>query len=362
MKNRSFACSLLLVFTTAIASAITQPPSKSPLFSSDSVVQLELAADFDKLKYLAKSGVSDRQELESDPKYMVPMVLSDSSHPERIFKAQARGRGHSSLEVGDEVDFPKLKIEIEDAEDLAGTLFAGARNFRVNTHLSTNPESESSRMGRVYGDAGPMREGLAYRLAETLGLKTPATRLARIRYKDLGTHTEFTRNALLIETNKKIAERLGGKAVNKDDLSNSEISGINPVEGALFFLFHQMIGNNDFALRVNQPVSESGKYLALFNTVVFELPDNSRVPVVYDLDLAKMVKGKKPYADDVPYELELLKESFTPEQLAQAIAITKAHKAALYETVQRTPVDKTGRELALQYLDIFFAKIDSVLH
>ncbi|WP_413288035.1 hypothetical protein [Bdellovibrio sp. HCB337] len=377
MKNRSLAISLSFAITlhSALAAAIAQPPSKSPLFNADTVVQLEMAADFVKIRKAAPDGGFNLEDGElNDPQYYGAIALRDSSHPERAFTGQARGRGMSSLYF-DESEFPKLKVEIQDSEDLKGTLFQGARNFRVNTHLFTNSEGEHTPMGRLIGDNGPMREGLAYRLAEALGLKTPATRLARIRYTDYGTKTSFTRNALLVETTKKIGERLGGTEVLEYEFAEMEKTGIDPVEGALYRLFHKIIGNADIQLRVNEaPFMTTENRRAIFNAMVFEMPDKRRVPVIYDLDMSSFVTGygeikftRKEFnlntreAALFVIGFGSLRQKFTKEQLDKAIAIAKSKKDLLYQVVQNTPVDKAGRENAKLHLDTFFAYIDHAM-
>jgi hypothetical protein len=377
-KSFSTALSLLLALNSTIASAVSQPPSKSPLFNQDSVVQLELAADFVKIRKVADGGFWGQDDVSDDLKYFTEMVLRDPAHPDRVFKGLVRARGMSSLTEG-EAEFPKLKLKIDDKEEIKGTLFQSSRNFRINTHLSTNPISERTGMGRVLGDNGPYREGLAYKVAEAIGIQTPATRLARIRYMDYGTNTNFTRSGLLIESSKKTAERLGGTEIFDYEQAEFETSNIDPVEGALFHIYQKLIGNDDYNMRVNEPARMTTEsYRAIFNAMVIELPSKKRIPVVYDLDMSTFVGGYEVLNKDFPAAKEFkftsfqqstlalkfsaLRQKFTRPQLEKAIAIIKSKKDLLYQTVQNNPVDKEGRQNAVLHLDTFFANIDMIMN
>jgi len=377
-KSLSTALCLLLALTSPLASAVSQPPSKSPLFNQDSVVQLELAADFVKIRKVADGGFWGHDDVSDDLTYFTEMVLRDPAHPERVFKGLVRARGMSSLTEGD-AEFPKLKLKIDDKEELKGTLFHNSRNFRINTHLSTNPTSERTGMGRILGDNGPYREGLAYKVAETLGIQTPATRLARIRYMDYGTKTSFTRSGLLIESSKKTAERLGAVEIADYEMAEFDTSGIDPAEGALFHIYQKLIGNDDYSMRVNEPPTMSTEsHRSVFNAMVFEYPNKKRVPVVYDLDMSTFVSGYGLVHSNIYVSKEFnltahaqslfavrfssLRQKFTRPQLEKAIAIIKSKKGLLYQTVQNNPVDKEGRQNALLHLDTFFANIDMVMN
>jgi hypothetical protein len=374
----SLPLSFLLTLQTSLGFALTNPPSQSPLFSADSVVQLELTSDFVKIRKSGDGSFAEAVDGKDDPKYYSPMILKDLANPGRAFTGQDRARGNSSL--GEyEAQFPKLKIEIADTEDLKGTIFQGARNFRINTHVNTNPKEKYTRRGRLNSENVPWREHLAYQLAEALGLPTPARRLARIHYIDKGSKTDFTRNAMLIETDKKIAERLGATQIDGFTYSQDEKTGMNPLAAAIFLSFHKMIGNEDVELRVNEKViAPNDFYRPLYNAMVFEYPDKKRIPMVYDLDFATAIIGYEVFEKGVfvngefnlhhhensmfATKFAVLRQKLPHAAVVQAVAYIKSRKDSLYQTVNAAQVDDEGRKLALKHLDTFFATVDAVMN
>jgi hypothetical protein len=348
--------------------------SSSPLFNGGSILQLELQGDFNKV-YKAAQGVAGDPAPKTDASFYAPAVLKDLTHPERSLTAQIRGRGMSSLYEG-EASFPKLKVEIAKTEKLDGALFDNARNFRINTHVSTNPKKARTALGLLNSELSPWREGLAYELARRLGILAPATRLARIHYIDSVSKKDFTRNALLVETDKNIAERLQMPEAPEPDFRLNEKSGIDPVVGAKFHLFHKLIGNDDVNLRVNEePVQGGDNYRVLFNASIFKAQDGQILPMVYDLDKATVVSGYETLSGDAfkNTEFKLLKpaqaifvtkflalrQKFTQAQLSAAIADFKARKQDLYAAVKNARVDEAGRTNATLHLDTFFANVDA---
>jgi hypothetical protein len=373
----SLPLSLFMLLHATLGFAVTNPPSKSPLFNADSVVQLELTSDFMKIRKEADGSFDEMLEGKDDPRYYSPMTLKDLENPGRTFKGQDRARGNSSL-VPTEAQFPKLKIEIADTEDLKGTLFQGARNFRINTHVNTNPKEKYTPNGRLNSEVVPWRENLAYQLAETLGLSTPARRLARIHYIDQGSKTEFTRNAMLIETDKKIGERIGATQIEEYIYSQDEKTGLDSLTAAIYLSFHKMIGNEDVDLRVNEKaIAGSDFYRPLYNAMVFEYPNKERTPVVYDLDFSSAVAGYELFKNGsfnnehfnllqretsmFATRFAVLRQKLPHAAMVQAVAFIKSRKDRLYQTVNTAQVDEEGRKLAIKHLDNFFATVDAVM-
>lgn len=272
------------------------PQSESTLFSSNEPVQLILHAEFDRVHKANFGGNwtgEDRDDKtdENIAQYWdLKGKISDASKPERVLAADVRGRGMSSAQTG-EAQFPKLKVEIHDDEDLKKTLFKGARNFRINTHVNTHPKTEHTKMGRLNNENSPYREATAYEMGNAMGLPTPVIRRARIQYTDTGLQQSFERNALLIETNKKIGERFQAKETDRFPSLDPE-NQIDIHLAARFHLFNILIGNDDVGLKLKkESATSTEKYRPYFNTTVYELPDGQLFPVLYDLDLASIVAG-----------------------------------------------------------------------
>lgn len=120
-----------------------------------------------------------------------------------------RARGMSSLQMG-EVEFPKLKIKVEGKENrkkLENTELAGIKGFKLNTHVANtedlkNPDLARTEMGRLRSEISPLRECLAYQIAEDMGLLTPHLRLAQVHYTDTADKSQYSKKALMIELKK----------------------------------------------------------------------------------------------------------------------------------------------------------------
>lgn len=355
---------------TIVSFVIHSQPSEA---YERSELQLEIRADLKKM--ISKERVLDEElgaDFDAKPSE-VDGILKDLAQPNRVFKMKIRARGNTSLAQG-EADFPKLRVSIDKNEKLDGSVFDGNRNFRINTHLSD--KKKMTGMGRIAGENAPLREHLAYRIADVIGLATPQARLARIKYVDMTTNQVLERNALLLETTKSTGKRLKGEEIDEQALTMEEHTRIDPVLGAKFFLFHQIIGNNDVQLRVNQqPTMTTEANRHIWNSFVFELADGSRVPVVYDLDLASLVNGRlannrktlpqfgltAPGSEDLAKRIAPLFEKFTKSHLQDAAKQIESKKSALYELVAKIRIDEIGRSLARQRLDTYFSSIETIL-
>jgi hypothetical protein len=350
--------------------------SKSPLFQADEILNLRLTGEFQRI-HKENAGGNWTGEDHSDPKYWTDSELVDLSHPERILKAKTRARGMSSAQEG-EAEFPKLRVEIQDDEKIDGTVFKKSRNFRMNTHVSTNPKTENTEMGRLNDERSPFREALAYEVARELGLITPAFRRARIQYEDTGTKEKMTRNALILETEKKVIERLDAKLA--EDFPSADASLKMPTRAAaLFHLYHIFIGNDDVNLKMKkEPTNGTEKYRPYFNTMVIETKDGVQFPMVYDLDLSFFVAGMGLFPNwDVyknssfgindgrvgrlVYNLAWLRARMSKAEFLQALNDFNQHEQKIKDLIKKAQVDEIGRKLALEQVDLFKKATNLVL-
>lgn len=335
--------------------------SPADIFRKKNPLALSLKAEFQRI-HKANEGGNWTGEDRSDPKYWSTGELIDLSNPSRAYKVQVRARGMSSA---DDVKFPKLRLEIDDSEDLKGSVFKGARNFRINTHIDTNPTSTHTDMGRLNGENSPLREALAYEIAQAMGLLTPGIRLARMDYTEVATGQRFTRNALLIETDKKIAERIGGKVSQ----TFPETNAIPIQTGSLYLLFHALIGNSDIGLKIkDEPTMGTELYRPYFNSTVFDLPSGAQVPLVYDLDLASIMTDlnaigrnflidgfdiTSPYVTSAMFQLSHLRSRLSKSEFDQAIANYQEARPKMNEIIRSAIVDDEGRRIAQAHVDAF---------
>lgn len=355
-------------------------PSPSPLFQDMQPIRLEITSDFKQIYKISQRASFQNSASKSNPKFYLPAQVVDQSNPARIITASIRARGNTSLMKG-EASFPKLRLEINDSEDIKGSTFQSARNFRINTHVATDPKAVYTEMGRLNNENSPLREGLAFSLARALGLATPATRLADIHYVDTGSTADFTRHALLIETDKKMAERLSMIVVDANEFIQAEKTNIDPVEGAKFFLFHKLIGNDDAQLRVHEKVANvlfGGTYSPLWNTTLFKAADGKITPAVYDFDVSTFVASHEMVKDGLYnnsyFKLNNhaqsmfvtkflpLRQKFNQAELLEAINFFKIKKEELYQLTNEAYIDAEGRINALRHLDTFFNNVDYAMN
>lgn len=348
------------------------PPSQSPLFQSEEPLALSLKGDFDRI-HKANAGGNWTGEDRTDPKYWTKFELKDLAHPERTLTGLARARGMSSATEG-ENSFPKLRVEIADTEKLGGTLFKESRKFRINTHPHTNPPpgKKHSEMGRLNDERSPFREGLAYEVAQALMLPSPMVRKARITYTDTTNAKSpgtFTRNALLIETDGKIAERYDGAEDNTfpSEESNGKMSVLL---AARFYLFNVLIGNQDIGLKLkNESSVGTEKYRPLFNTTIFSLKSGELFPIVYDFDMSSFVSGWDAWTWKF-YEykefgivdgrigrmlngLASLRARLSKTEFLQSLSAVLSMETGVHKAIQKSVLDEEGRQVAYEHLDFF---------
>lgn len=345
--------------TSSCAGLLENKKSLSPLFESTIPLCLRLTGDFEEI-HKANAGGNWTGEDRSDSKYWTVGDLTDLEQPARQLKIRTRARGMSSAE---DLPFPKLRVEIDSAEALQGTVFKGSRKFRLNTHGNTDPWQKHSAMGRLADERSPYREALAYEIAQAMDLPGPLFRRARILYYDRSLNREFERQALILETDKKISRRLESPI----SVRFPEINKIPIRLGARFHLFNILIGNEDVGLKLkNEPSVGSENYRPFFNTTVFEAGNGDQFPIVYDFDLASIVTDWEaritpPAASEfkIPdgrigslvQRLAHLRSRLSRAEYEQVISDYRTVRENIRETIRRSVVDEEGRDLAFAHVE-----------
>lgn len=346
----------------------TLPTSDARLFSSTEVIRLKLTGDFQRVHEANAGGNWTGEDRDNDPTYWSDGTVTDQAQPNRLITHKVRARGMSSASPG-EAEFPKLRVEINDNEDIKQTVFKGSRNFKINTHVSTHPKSERTEMGRLNNEKSPFREAVAYEIGTALSLPAPLIRRARIEYTDTLEKQTFERNALLIETDKKIGERFGAK-VSETFPSDESNGKMNIRLAARFHIFNILIGNDDIGLQLKNELSVgTEKYRPLFNTTVYEMPTGELFPIIYDFDLSTLVSGwgmrnwiffKLPIFQIQDgrvgrffYNLGLLRSRLSKAEYNQALADLLAKESQIRQIIATSVTDADFKPYALEHIDFF---------
>ncbi|MBO9668248.1 MAG: hypothetical protein J7501_15715 [Bdellovibrio sp.] len=373
MKSKILLGSFLLsVSAYAGTWQVLFSPSQSGI--NMSVVEFGVASDFSKALSLKQN--QDPYTEAGDELFIDATVVDPSIN--KVFKAKVKARGNSVLSDG-QVEFPKLKVEIDETENTKESLFSGQKKFRINTHLSDKADNQNSEFGRLLGGQGPLREGLAYKFAEVLGLVAPQTQFAKVRYLDTQTRKETIQSALVIETDKKMAKRLGAEIILDTQAEAGAIkAGFNENDAALFMVFHALVGNVDYSLKFHEPdIIETERYRAYWNTFLIKQADGRIKPVVYDLDLATMVNGKlaqrgqrgvnayfglnDPEIAGLVRAMAELRQKVSKQSLSLAVDRVVQMKDTLLNVIDASPVEAQGKNLAKKHLQIFLENSERAL-
>jgi hypothetical protein len=269
-----------------------------------------------------------------------------------------RVRGNSSLQ---ECPFPKLKFKVS-REDRGGTPFFDAREVRIGTHCA---EGGQGTVGRLRDERAAFREALVYETMELTGFISPRVRRARIEYHDTTTNGtadvgwRVTRHALILDDVEVVAERLGGRALEDEEVDALKDAGFEEQLVTDLSLFHALIGNWDYEL------SRDGT--KMWNTDVIELADGRLVAVAGDFDLCSWVTGKvrlnaphdyRPELPDVPrqahYEVEQIQKRVTPASFLAGRNRFASQRPAIVSQIALAQIDEPGRSNAVAHVMAFF--------
>jgi hypothetical protein len=215
-------------------------------------------------------------------------------------------RGHSSVQ---ECDFPKLEIDFDTASgnQRSGTVLSDIESFDLNTHCKGEATTQKSKKGavdagRIGGDVLPVRENVAFKLMEIVGLPMPKSAVASFRYVDKKNQRPQVHKALIIERRKHFLKRLlkGGdtvKRIKKNDYYHLAIP-MQP-ENFLALFGHILVGNGDHEELFdgtekipNFPTSQLERdAYSLWNYIAFEQSGKTFVTPI-DFDLSSVVTQK----------------------------------------------------------------------
>ena len=337
--------------------------ASSDFFSTETVAKLVFQGPFQHHFDLAFAGLPDGI---FPPVREKPYFNGIMKYEGLVLPVRMRVRGNSSLQ---ECPFPKLKVKISRT-NREGTPFVDAREFKIGTHCA---EGGRGNIGRLREQKATYREALVYELMNVLGFVGPKVRRGEVTFQDTsvggdnaGVGWELTRMGFVFEHVEIVASRLGGRALEDEDIAQLADASFDEQLVVDLMMFHALIGNWDYAL------SSDGQ--GLWNTEVILRPDGSMVPVAGDFDLAAWVTGQDrvtaprdflpeamPHIRQLHFELDRIRQEAGEGRFQLAWNRFLAAQEELEAQICRSQLDEEGRQLALVRLGAFFEIGEGIL-
>lgn len=245
---------LALIIFLISSYAIAQQKAQNLLFESHDILELTIVSDYNDITEDVYGPSDDHKG---------KLIYHDSNDNKVKVEIEIETRGNFRRNP-DNCDFPPLEIDFDG--DYQHTIFRGQNKLKLVTHCRDTLEN---------ADENVMKEYLIYRIYNMLTPQSFKVRLCKINYRQRWWINTKERIAFFIEDNDDVAERLGGKELDKDD----DYLPIDSLSLARMALFHYMIGNSDWTI------------MPLQNTEVIKVPGKNSFPVPYDFDLSAFVNA-----------------------------------------------------------------------
>jgi hypothetical protein len=316
---------------TAKAKKPKEPKEPTRLFSSDSILQFTLTADY-------KAVFKNRDTL-NVPRQKAVLSYVDGGKTVTL-PVEIAPRGHFRIQARN-CAFTPLRV-VFNRDSVKGTLFAGQKSLKLGTHCQKSNEY----------DQYTLREYFLYRALNMLTEKSLRGRLAKATYVDTKSPADsVTRYAMFIESEDEMADRNGGKIA--DGLRGGRFDDMHRDQMTLVGLWEYMIGNTDWSL------------YSLHNVRLLQTKEPEYYPIPYDFDFSGFVSAK--YATPDPrLGIKTVQDRLyrgacrAPEQVTSVAAHFKEVKSSIYGLFTAVPdLDKRWVGWAKDYLDDFYIMLDN---
>ncbi|HEX7861688.1 MAG TPA: hypothetical protein VF773_15230 [Verrucomicrobiae bacterium] len=332
------------------------------IFSSDEIVQFSVTGALQEHFELAHAGMPDGifPPIREKPYFGGTIHIGQQTIP-----VDLRVRGNSSLQ---ECFFPKMKFKVSRTNRI-GTPFFDAREVKIGTHCA---EGGRGPIGRLRDERATYREALAYEIMQMVGFVGPRVRRARIDYFDTSSTNRasevgwsVTRNAVILDDVEVVAEGLGGRALNDEEVAALTNANFSVQLKTEIQILQVLLGNWDYAL------STSGE--GLWNIDVIELRNKTFIPVPGDFDLCSFVTEELrlevpwDYRPELPqlerqtrYHLERIRgevEETDPEIFPAAKLRFESKRNLIEARIAAASIDEPGRTNAASHVTAFFGSL-----
>jgi hypothetical protein len=249
---------------------LKQDESRSPLFRSDEVLELELVAPFGEMTAPGSNNPWRESRLNQWEVEKIPFQLD----------VNIKMRGKSTRDI---CQIPRLRLRVLNEVNAGGTAFEAASTLKMLTHCGV---LEGAEHVMALGPDAVRREAHMHRMLRVLFPAAPRTRLMEISYLEPDGSMVAEGPALFLEPNETLAERLGGELVainTRDDALDRSI--MDPYLLAVVDFFEILVLNFDYHIYDLRPRGKDDWGEGpLHNIVGIELPDGRQVPIPWDFD------------------------------------------------------------------------------
>jgi hypothetical protein len=312
---------------TSLAQSVPTSDTTS-VFASDAPLDLLIRTD---LRTLLRDRGEDRREHRGIARYS----RADGSLDSVAIQLRTRGVFRRRPSV---CSFPPLRMSIGRRAG-ENTPFAGERRIKLVTHCRSTEQYEQY----------VLQEYLIYRAYALLTDLSLRTRLARITYEDVtGREKAVTRHAILVEDERRLADRHQLRAVEDTNVS---LSRVDPAQTVLVAVFQYFVGNTDWSVRTPHNIILLADSLGRLH------------PVPYDFDWSGVISTR--YArPDTSLPIRSVQERIyagycaSPEDFEAIFARFRRQRAAIEALYDLAPLERGHAERARRYYDEFFRLID----
>jgi hypothetical protein len=264
--RRSTGATLFLaaLFVLRISNGHEHEPV-DPLFASDSVLAVQIAAPLDTI-------TRDRPIDE----YVRGGLSYRADNDELVeFDIGIRTRGNFRRRP-DVCRFPPLRLNFKRSQTKQ-SIFVNQDKLKLVSHCTTNSQILHQAV---------IAEFLAYRILNLLTNRSFRVRLLQIEYTNTSNGETFEAPGILIEHEKRLADRLD---VSPLHIERTEVASLDLDHLNLTSVFQYLIGNTDFSAIAGPPDEE-----CCHNYKLFEQEGMAHLAVPYDFDMSGFVSA--PYA------------------------------------------------------------------
>lgn len=331
-------CLLAVTSSLSAVSAGEQKPAKSnPLFADNSLLEVTITAPLSTLM----------RERSSDSELMGQLTYEDEELGAVVLDAGIRARGRFRRER-DVCSFTPLRLNFKK-ETTRKTLFKRTDKIKLVTHCRDKSDRYSQ---------GVLKEYLAYRILNTMTDKSYRVRLLRVTYVDSDTKKKDRVNfGFLIEPDKDLAKRLGGKVLKIQSTTTGALDGQHT---NITSVFQYLIGNTDFS-----PIAAAEGESCCHNHVLIGRENAPVLSLPYDFDMSGFVNAA--YAAPNPrFRIRNVRQRLyrgrcaNNEHLDDTLQAYRDRRQDIYQLVSELKhLSDSARKKLIRYINEFYATVDN---